>query len=268
MQSPPAAVLDVVRAPVLEKIDWLVHGFSTRIGGRSLVYRKDPAAPGELNLGLTSSDLRETVLANRRDFVQAITGDAGFPYVTLKQVHSADVVPVRRSDASEEASRAADGLVTGDSGVLLAIQTADCIPVLIADRRNRAVGAFHAGWRGTVKGIVEAGLRKMKEEFGTDPSDVSAAVGPGIGRCCFQVGEEVLVEFHQRFAYADDLVSGERHLDLAEANRRQLVECGVDAGSIAVLHECTKTRNDRYFSYRGEDGFTGRMFSVVGIRRD
>jgi polyphenol oxidase len=197
-------------------------------------------------------------------------------------------------DAAPQAIHKADGMMTGEPGVLLAIQTADCIPVLIADRERRSVAAFHAGWRGTVKRIVEKGVGRMRIEFGTNPEDCLAAIGPGIGPCCYAVGEEVRDEFASQFAYADELfceayssdpikekypllfmtarapghsaLGPELHLDLIEANRRQLLDAGLAPESISVTGDCTGCRTDRYFSYRSEQGFTGRIFSAIGIR--
>jgi hypothetical protein len=186
-------------------------------------------------------------------------------------------------------------MMTAEPGILLAIQTADCIPVLIADRRRRAVAAFHAGWRGTLKRIVETGVGRMRLEFGSRPEDLVAAIGPGIGQCCYAVGEEVRAEFESQFSYAAELfcdvynsnpvrekypllfltarapghsnIGPSLHLDLVEANRRQLLDAGLKADAISVVGDCTSCRTDRYFSYRAEHGFTGRMFSVIGIRR-
>jgi hypothetical protein len=190
-----------------------------------------------------------------------------------------------------------DALMTGRKGLLLGVITADCVPVLVADTRTRAVAAFHAGWRGTLARIVERGIGTMRREFGSKPKDLIAAIGPAIGACCYSVGEEVRFEFESQFAYAPELFSEvydsdpvrdrypllfltarapghsnigpQIHVDLAEANKRQLLDAGVAAAKIGVVGECTScTRlangRRRYFSHRGEHGFTGRMLSVVG----
>src|SRR5580704_14709953 len=159
--------LEVVKVPAWSELPWLLHGFSTRTGGKTSIYRPDQRA-GELNLGLTASDPRETVLANRRLFVGAVAGEAKTipALVTLKQIHSSIIQLVSNADSGEEARHEADGMMTNERGILLGIQTADCIPVLIADRRQRAVAAFHAGWRGTLARIVENGVGRMRLEFG------------------------------------------------------------------------------------------------------
>jgi hypothetical protein len=186
-----------------------------------------------------------------------------------------------------------DGLMTGEPGVLLGIQTADCIPVLVADRKKRAVAAFHAGWRGTLARIVENGVGRMRLEFGSRPEDLMASIGPGIGQCCYAVGEEVQHQFESQFEYAPELfrevydsdpvrqkypmlfltarapghsdIGPSMHLDLAEANRRQLLAAGIPKGAIFLTGQCTGCRTDRFFSHRTERGFTGRMMSVIGV---
>ena len=174
---------------------WLWHGFSTRLGGASRAYCAE-TAPGELNLGFTAADIREAVVQNRRLLAEAVTGDETTPIVTLRQFHSNLVVFAGTDDANRERPHKADGVMTAEAGLLIAIQTADCIPVCwLQIAKRRVVAAFHAGWRGTVKRIVELGVGKMRLEFGSGPEDLIAAIGPGIGQCCYAIGEEVFSEF-------------------------------------------------------------------------
>jgi YfiH family protein len=257
--------------------DWLLHGFSTRLGGVSQL----PCSRGEgdLNLGYTPDDDPAAVEENRQRFLAAvlprnsILPDAAHSgIVTLKQMHSGVARRVARSEIGERAALWGDGLMTDEPGVLLGIQTADCLPVLVADVRRRAVAAFHAGWRGTLKGIVERGVTSMSKEFGSRPEDLTAAIGPGIGCCCFTVGREVADLFAARYPYAQDLFQerggegGGLRLDLAEANRRQLLSAGLSAEAIHSLGLCTSCHTDRFFSYRAERGRTGRMMAVIGVR--
>lgn len=285
--------IEIVRAPGWADVPWLVHGFSTRTGGVTTAYRPAQRA-GELNLGFTESDPRENVLENRRRLLEAL-GAPETRLVTLRQIHSSLVRRVKEADAERTPAWKGDGLMTDEPGLLLAIQTADCIPVLIADTKKKAVAAFHAGWRGTLKRIVESGVNRMRVEFGSRPENLMAAIGPGIGACCYTVGEEVRSEFTSQFAYAPELfyevsdadpirekypllfltarapghsnLGPSLQLDLMEANRRQLLDAGMPAEAIAVIGDCTRCQNDRYFSYRAEQGFTGRMLSVVGVGR-
>jgi YfiH family protein len=252
---------------------------------------------GELNLGWTKEDNPALVAENRRGFLCAISGEmsgkAGFRMVTMRQVHSGLVRVVREGDgaldgrletAEGKAVLEGDGLVTDVPGVMLAVGTADCVPVLVVDAKKRAVGAFHAGWRGTVARIVEHGIDAMGQEYGSRPEDLLAAVGPSIGSCCYSVGEEVRSQFGSQFAYALELfhevpgieaedTAAKLHVDLWEANRRQLLDAGVDERRIAVVRECTACARDadgrrRYFSHRADNGFAGRMLSAVGVVRD
>jgi YfiH family protein len=187
--------------PGWEKMNWLWHGFSTRRGGLSRAYCAEDA-PGELNLGFTDEDGREAVAQNRLLLAEAVSGDANTPLVDVKQIHSNLVLLASASDASRKMPRKADGLMTDEPGLLVGVRTADCIPILVADRKRHAVAAFHAGWRGTVNRIVESGIGRMRLQFGSRPEDLTAAIGPGIGPCCYSVGEEVLSSFESQFAYA------------------------------------------------------------------
>jgi YfiH family protein len=278
--------------PAWEGMGWLWHGFSTRRGGLSRAYCAD-GAPGELNLGFTPGDERETVLRNRRLLAEAVSGSAATPLITLKQIHSNLALLARAEDASRENPRKADGLITDEPGLLIGIQTADCIPVLVADRRRHVVAAFHAGWRGTVSRIVESGVGRMRLQFGSRPEDLIAAIGPGIGPCCFAVGEEVLSEFESQFAYARELfrevydsdpirrkypmlfltqrapghspIGPSLHLDLVEANRHQLLAAGLKPQSIQLIGGCTSCQRELFFSHRASQGYAGRMMSVIGI---
>ena len=256
-------------------------------------YRAE-GAQADLNLGFTAADERETIFANRRLLVEAITGDAGTPLIPIRQFHSNLLVVASAACAGRERPRKADGLITTESGILLAVQMADCIPVLVADRKRHAVAAFHAGWRGTVKRIVETGVGRMRLEFGSQPEDLIAAIGPGVGACCYAVGEEVFSAFESQFDYARALfrevfdadpvrqkypllfmtqrapghlsLGPTLHLDLIEANRRQLLAAGVRPRAIQVVGGCTNCHPDLFFSHRASHGHTGRMMGVIGIR--
>ena len=253
---------------------WLIHGFSLRSGGVSTVYDSG----GDLNLGLTPADTPANVAANRNLLVDVLTsGDtcADRPRLTaIRQVHSAEIHVVRGKTALSP-TLTGDGLLTNEPGELLGILTADCVPVLIADWRLRAVGVFHAGWRGTVQGIVDKGVHRMVSQFGSKPQDLRALIGPAIGACCYTVGPEVQEAFRTAFDYAPELMAanpsaqtGTVQLDLREANRRQLLHAGVPEAHIDLLGGCTSCAPECYFSHRQSGGHTGRMMSVAGIRQD
>ena len=289
-----ASSVSLLQSPDLKRIPWLVHGFSTRPSGASTIY-----GGRTLNLGFTKDDERDHVERNRKTFLAATgaaTKNKPWPLITLRQIHSdlIHVVRAPKSDSLKSTPLAGDGLVTNLSGIALGILTADCFPVLLVDTRRKAIGAFHAGWRGTVKRIVEKGVGAMRLEFGSLAEDIHAVIGPGIQNCSFEVGEEVEEAFHTQFDYAADLFHSvqesdavrERypmlfmnqrapghgdpciklHLDLREANRRQLLAVGVPEANITALKDCTVCSPRKFFSHRAEHGKTGRMLAIVGIR--
>ena len=155
----------------------------------------------------------------------------------------------------------ADAVGSATPGVLLGVRTADCLPVLLVAPRSRAVAAVHAGWRGTVAGVLPRAVQGLTADLGARPREVEAAVGPGIGACCFEVGEEVASQFPER-CVADD--GAKPHVDLAAALEGQLADCGVRMVMTARL--CTHCEVERFFSHRAEAGRTGRMLSVVGLK--
>ncbi|MGA8541181.1 MAG: peptidoglycan editing factor PgeF [Terriglobales bacterium] len=281
--------LQLLHSEKLGKLTWLVHAFSTRPGGTSRVY-----GGNALNLGFTPHDSRAAVMRNRQLFLKELgvaNGRKTWPLVSLRQIHSDLIHCV---DRLSEPSLAGDGLVTNTPGLLIAVQTADCLPIILADRKRRAVGVFHAGWRGTVQRIVEKGVGEMRKYFKSVPRDLVAAIGPGVRGCCYEVGEEVRTRFEGQFAYAGSLFREVKEsdpvrekypllfltarapghgelpvkifLDLAEANRRQLLDAGVPAKHIDIATPCTACHTDLLFSYRAEKGITGRMMAVAGIR--
>jgi len=273
--------LRVLEASGPAKIPWLVHGFSTRPGGVS-----DLGGEKVLNLGFAEWDTKENVLENRRRFQSAL-GARDMTLCGLSQIHS-DVVHV--FEAPPAAPCRGDASITNRPGVLLAVQTADCVPILLVDPTNRAVAAVHAGWRGTLRRIITKAIGKMQMQFATKPVDVLAAIGPSIGGCCYEVGTEVASEFRSQFPKAsewfDELRTGDEPnplqwlnmappghhpppknvlLDLRKANRAQLLEAGLLPRNISVSHLCTACRRDLLFSYRSDGGTTGRLMSVIGL---
>lgn len=246
-----------------------------------------------LNLGFTKQDSRAAVERNRAAFLQelGVGGKRAWPIVTLRQIHSDLIHCV---DTLPKHGLVGDGLITATPGLLLAIQTADCLPVIVIDAKQRAVGVFHAGWRGTVKRIVEKGVGEMRRWFGSKPRDLVATIGPGVHNCCYMVGEEVRENFQSQFAYAGSLFHEVKEsdpvrekypllfltarapghsklpsnifLNLVEANRRQLLDAGVIAKNIDASPLCTSCHTDLLFSYRAENGITGRLMGVAGIK--
>lgn len=280
--------LALLQAAPLKRIPWLIHGFSTRAGGTSDCY-----GGKSLNLGFTKDDSREHVEKNRQQFLKAlgaVTARKPWPLVTLRQVHS-DMIHI--VDSAVSGPLAGDGFITASARIALAVMAADCLPVMLVDKKKRVAGVFHAGWRGTVQRIAEKGFGAMNREFGSAAQDIEAAVGPGIGACCYEVGEDLKSKFESQFAYGGDLfhevfesnpirekypllfmnarapghgdLAPKLHLDLAEANRQQLLAVGIPRKQISVSNQCTACDTRKFFSHRAEKGQTGRMMAVVGI---
>jgi YfiH family protein len=277
--------INLLQAENLATIPWLVHGFSTRVGGFSKVY-----GGGALNLGYTREDSHAAVDRNRAAFQKAM-GVTDWPVSTVHQVHS-DLI----WNDQREHPGVGDGLLTVTSGVLLAVRTADCHPILLVDVKKRALAVLHAGWRGTLKRIAEKGVGEMRHWFGSRPGDLRAAIGPAIHGCCYEVGEEVREQFQNQFDYAESLFTETKEsdsirdrypllfmtarapghiepclpvkirLDLVEANRRQLLAVGLRPRQIWASPLCTSCHTDLLFSYRAENGKTGRMMAVAGIQ--
>jgi hypothetical protein len=296
----PARRIRLLRAPNLTRLRWLAHGFSTR-------------APSAFNLNYSVAESSAAVVRNRRALLGAFDA-RGWQLVTLHQCHTdiirvlsergADGLGRPRRERDGAAKYAGDALITDRPGLLLAVQVADCLPILLVDAERRVVAAVHAGWRGTLAGIAAKTVGRMRQEFGCRPGRLVAAFGPGIHRCCYEVGREVAEEYEGRFSYADRVIrraqpspsqvhwqqprldpprrpseearprpavtsphSEKFYLDIVAANRRQLVAAGLRAKNIWVSPDCTACRTDLFFSHRAERGKTGRMMGVVGIVR-
>jgi YfiH family protein len=288
--SPPATAfttrtsnnLKLLQIPAFSKLPWLIHAFSTAPGGVSPL-------EGEkvLNLGFTDWDTRENVLENRRR-LQTAVGAKDFPLIILKQFHS-DVIHVFDAGSGEPCK--GDASITNRPNLLLAIQTADCVPILLVDPKKRAIAAIHAGWRGTLARIAAKTIGKMQMHFGTNPRDLLAAIGPSIGPCCYEVGTEVATQFLSQFAdgptYFDEFRTGDEPnpiqwlnmmppghqpapkgvlLDLRKANRSQFLAAGLRPQNIHTIDLCNACRPDLLFSYRKQGPQSGRLMSVIALR--
>ena len=284
----------VIPIPLFADLPWLVHGFTTRHGGVSTFAKLNPRRRsnlhcGDLNLGRVAWESNRNVLENRRRLLAHLKAEK-MKLITLRQIHS-DLIRMVDADIPE----VGDGLITNRTGVLLSILSADCFPILLADTRLRVVAALHCGWRGTARRMVEKGVGRMRMIYGSRPQDLRAAIGPGIRVCCYKVGAEVIEEFGGQFHYAesiqvkrnDDLtplqakytrlfktyksldeppVNPQAYLDLVQANVRQLRDAGISQNRIYAEAPCTSCHPELFFSHRRDDGRTGRMMGVIGIR--
>jgi YfiH family protein len=236
------------------------HGFTTRAGGVS-------APPYDaLNVGGKWGDAPASVAENRRRIVRA----AGAPLYVATQVHGADIARVRAGDApADVAGLRVDGLVTERNDVALAVFVADCVPALVADPRTGAFAAVHAGWRGTLAGVLPAAVRALAEHFGARAADLRVALGPAIGPCCFEVGPEVVEAFEAGLSGARaagvfvDAAGAKPRVDLKAANRLLLERAGVDPAAIDAGPECTASDVGRFFSFRRDRGLTGQHLGFI-----
>ena len=255
------------------------HAVFSRRGGVS-------AAPFDsLNLSVSVPDEREHVYANRRR-AYGLFGRDTDTVVHAHLVHGSDVARVTQADNGTWLTHV-DGLITDQPGCALTMNYADCAPIFLYDPRRRAIGLGHAGWRGTVIDLPGAMVRAMSEQFGSDPADLVAAVGPCIGPCCYEVGEDVISAVEGAFAEPELLfrrqttddrrqpengdqrsVAGSQgtrvaHFDLPGANRRNLLNTGVRM--VELSEYCTACRTDLFFSHRAEKGRTGRFGAIFAL---
>lgn len=242
-----------------------VNGFSTRVGGVS------PLPENALSLSGFDQDTHENIDENRRRFFDAL--GVSHRLACVKQVHGDAIVKIDDPNDAGDLETEADGLISNSPGVVLGSKTADCVPVLIADPVTGAFSAVHAGWRGTVRGIVKKAVEKMALEYGSKAEDMIAAIGPAASGRSYEVGQDVIDEFRKNFPERDHLFDPTREghalIDLHLANAEQLVSAGLHKENIHVSPFCTMESTDLFFSYRVDRaafGKTGRMLAIIGRR--
>lgn len=258
------AVRNLVCTP-LEELGF-ANAFSTRQGGVSRM-------PSDaLNLAGFTDDAAENIFENRRRFLSLFDGD--WQLATAWQVHGATITPVERISTIEgdggytNDSIQCDALSTITQRILVGVKSADCVPVLLADKRTGACAAVHAGWRGTLKEILPRALDHLHEQYGTCAGDVHACLGPAAGGCCYEVGAEVINSFRERFerTFFTPTREGHARIDLHKANEAQLIQAGIIRSQIYTAPFCTM-HNNQFFSYRREKnilGRVGRSLAVIG----
>ena len=239
-----------ITIPALEKIGLIKHAFTTRQGG----------------LGARSNGIR---LTDTWKVLAEAFGVNPERLVTVNQVHGENIVKVDGQNFKKTKTVQADALITNAPDIAIGVETADCVPVLLVDPLTPAIGAVHAGWRSTVKKIVQKAVTKMQDEFGSDPSRMIAAIGPTIGPECYEVDEPVMGPIREAFSQwkevASDRGSDKWNLDLVKLNRLELAQIGLSAKNVHSLGLCTSCRRDLFYSFRAE-GRTGRMLSVIMIK--
>lgn len=251
-----------------EKTGLVNHGFSTRLGGVSI------GDLSSLNLGVKKKDTPENIINNYKIFTKSL-GIKIENLVLTHQVHKDNILEVDEGDRGkgiirETDIKETDGFITDKKNVALVTFYADCVPLFFLDPVNQAIGLTHAGWKGTISRIGQKTLEKMVEAYGSDPKEVLVAIGPSIGECCFEVGEEVIRKVEENFKdsrkyfYKKD--NGKFMLDLWAINKDQFLEMGILEENITVSNICTKCNKDVFFSHRGDNGKTGSLAAIMELK--
>lgn len=267
--------------PAFESFDRLVCGFSTRLGGVSR------GCFASMNLGFARGDSEENVMENYRRLCKNL-GIVPERLVFTDQVHNTVVRQATAADCGkgmiyQRDYSGVDGHITNESNVPLLVFGADCVPVFLYDHAQHAIGAVHAGWKGTAGKIAAVAVKRMQEAFGSRAKDIIAVIGPSIGSECYEVGKEVADVFYQVFYNVEGIVQKKQKessteetnsaadlekymLDLWEANRYVLMEAGVLSENISVSGLCTMCRQDLFFSHRATNGRRGSMAGFIMLR--
>jgi polyphenol oxidase len=250
---------------ILEPFHEIRHFVTGRLGG----FSSDPY--NTLNLGFGTDDELESVLKNRKTLCESL----GIPldwFVFPHQTHSANIKVVDYIDRGtgsikrDNAISNTDALITNCKNICIVVQVADCVPILLIDSENSVIAAVHAGWKGTLQEILRLTIEKMVLNFNSKPQNIIASIGPSIGTCCYEVGEELRNKFIESTSQNSKFFinnSNHTHLDLWAANKDQLLQSGVSENNIEVSEICTKCQQDKFFSSRAGKGITGRF--VAGI---
>jgi len=253
--------------PAFQNVQSVTAAVSTRTGGVSCPPYQT------LNLAYHVGDAPDAVTENRRRFCDALGVNLD-SLVIAQQIHGDTIAVVDGSQAGrgahshEDAIPDTDGMITTSRSVALGVLTADCVPVMIFDPIAGAVGVAHAGWRGALSRIAAKAVLRMRDAFGTKPADCMIALGPFIGSCCYEVGEDVIAQFRHEFG--PEPCVGENRLDLRRAVEIQLIDAGIEKHNISFVEtghttSCTACNLDLLYSHRAENGCTGRMMSVIKL---
>ncbi len=253
----------------LEATGIVKHCFTTRAGGVS----EDIFST--MNLSFTRGDDKEKVMENYRRIASAL-GEKPETFVCSDQTHTTNVIRVGQKDCGIGVTREkpytdVDGLITNEPGVVLSTFYADCVPLYFVDTKNKAIGLSHSGWKGTVGRMGQATLRLMEQEFGTNPADVVAAIGPSICQDCYEVSGDVAEQFADEFKKHQDEIlidkgNGKYQLNLWKANEIVLTEAGVKKDNIAVTNICTCCNPALLFSHRASQGQRGNLGAFMCLR--
>jgi YfiH family protein len=255
-------VVDFYRFKQFEDHPECMHAVTTK---RSL-------EPYTFSLALHTGENEASIIDNRKKVSSLLGLDDELHFIVANQTHSDHINIITEKETKgwiglEDAVEDCDALITNKKGVVLTILTADCVPILLYDKEKEVVAAIHAGWKGTEAKIVAKTVKKMITVYGSDPKDIIAGVAPAIGRCCYEVGEDVAKHFFTEPLSFD--IQGEKYmLDLPFINKKQLLDSGVLEEHIEMSDVCTACEVERFFSYRKEQGCSGRFMSMIGLLPD
>ncbi len=256
--------IEYLQSSLLNKCDFFIHSFCTRRGG---VSQKNYAS---LNVSFGEGDEDSNVLQNWGRIAAAFTIPVE-QFLVVNQVHEDGIFVVKPYGGyfSSRTELDYDAIVTDRADLAICVKTADCVPVFIVDRVKKVIAAVHAGWRGTALGISAKVVRLLLDNYGSSPQDILAAIGPSIGTCCYEVDSSVANAFRNQKGHDKFLFAGKKAdkwtLNLAEANQRQLLGCGVSEENIDLCDLCTACNQDLFFSHRGSGGMAGRQINFIMI---
>lgn len=251
--------MDFYRFKYFEKYNDLLHA----------VTNKSTDHPCHFSLALHTGENEEEIIQNRNSIATLLKSDKDLHFIVANQTHSDHIKIISKKETKgweslENAIEDCDALITNEKDMVLTILTADCVPVLLYDSEKKVVAAVHAGWKGTKAKIVAKTVEKMNEMYGCEPENIIAGIAPSIGSCCYEVGEDVAKHFFDTpKGYVQ--VEDKYMLDLPYINKYQLLEVGLREENIEMSDVCTACEVDRYFSYRKEQGCSGRFMSMIGM---
>ena len=261
--------LPLLHYPLLDETGLVEHCFTTRMGGVS------EGIYSSLNLSFTRGDNPEAVLENYR-CVAKVFGKTENDFICTDQTHTTNVLRVGKSEAGIGVTRPrpytdVDGLITNETGLILSTFYADCVPLYFVDPVNKAIGLSHSGWRGTVGRMGQKTLEAMKEAYGTNPSDVLAAIGPSICQSCYEISEDVAEHFYQEFTgHGEEILinkgNGKYQLNLWKTNEIVMLEAGILPEHLAVTNICTCCNSELLFSHRASQGKRGNLAAFLMLK--
>lgn len=238
----------------------LLHGIS----------KKNTIFPYHFSLAMHTGEDYDSILQNRHTLANLFTSDENYTYIVAQQTHSDHIEVITSSDTKgwetqKDAINMCDALITNLSKVVLTILTADCVPILLYDKQTKVVAAVHAGWKGTQSNILYKTVQKMIKYFGSDPINIFVGIGPSIGKCCYEVGEDVAMHFKNDIQSCTS-IDDKYMLDLPNINKKQLLAIGIPEKNIEMSNICTSCETKTFFSYRKEQGCTGRFMSMIALK--